>query len=95
LFEKLLRETTAVGRARGLRLPPDIVETQLAWMQTAPAHHYASTALDLIRGNRLEVPWLTGKLLALGYEHGVATPANRFVYAALKPYINGPPALPA
>ena len=95
LFEKLLRETTAVGRARGLRLPPDIVETQLAWMQTAPAHHYASTALDLIRGNRLEVPWLTGKLLALGYEHGVATPANRFVYAVLKPYINGPPALPA
>jgi 2-dehydropantoate 2-reductase len=90
LFETLLRETTAVGQARGLRLPPDIAETQLAWMQTAPPHHYASTALDLIRGNRLEVPWLTGKLVALGREYGVPTPANTFVYAALKPYINGP-----
>jgi 2-dehydropantoate 2-reductase len=64
-------------------------------MQTAPPHHYASTALDLIRGNRLEVPWLTGKLVALGREYGVPTPANTFVYAALKPYINGPLSLPA
>jgi 2-dehydropantoate 2-reductase len=94
LFETLMRETAAVGRTRGLRLPPDIVETQLAWMRTAPPQHYASTATDLIRGNRLEVPWLTGKVVALGREHGVPTPANTFVYAALKPYINGPPVVP-
>lgn len=95
LFETLMRETTAVGRARGLRLPPDIVETQLAMMRSGPPHHYASTATDLIRGKRLEVPWLTAKVVALGREHSVPTPANTFVYAALKPYVNGPPALPA
>jgi 2-dehydropantoate 2-reductase len=95
LFETLMRETTAVGRARGLRLPPDIVETQLAMMLSWPPHHYASTATDLIRGKRLEVPWLTAKVVALGREHSVPTPANTFVYAALKPYVNGPPALPA
>jgi 2-dehydropantoate 2-reductase len=94
LFETLMRETTAVGRARGLRLPPDIVETQLAVMRSLPPHHYASTGTDLIRGNRLEVPWLTGKVVALGREHGVPTPANTFVYAALTPYVNGPPVLP-
>ena len=86
LFETLMRETTAVGRARGLRLPPNIVETQLAMMRSAPPHHYASTATDLIRGKRLEVPWLTAKVVALGREHRVPTPANAFVYAALKPY---------
>jgi 2-dehydropantoate 2-reductase len=95
LFETLLRETTAVGRARGLRLPPDIVETQLAFCRSLPRHHYASTATDLIRGRRLEMPWLTGKVVALGNEHNVPTPANTFAYAALKPYVNGPPALPA
>lgn len=95
LFKSLMRETTAVGRARGLRLPPDIVETQLAMMRSGPPHHYASTATDLIRGKRLEVPWLTAKVVALGREHSVPTPANTFVYAALKPYVNGPPALPA
>jgi 2-dehydropantoate 2-reductase len=94
LFETLLRETTAVGRARGLRLPPDIIETQLAMMRAVPPHNYASTATDLIRGKRLEVPWLTAKLVALGHEHGIPTPANTFVYAALKPYMNGPPVLP-
>jgi 2-dehydropantoate 2-reductase len=44
LFETLMRETTAVGSARGLRLPPDIVETQLAMVRSASPHHYASTA---------------------------------------------------
>jgi 2-dehydropantoate 2-reductase len=54
-----------------------------------------SIATDLIRGKRLEVPCLTAEVVALGREHRVATPAKAFVYAALKPYVNGPPALPA
>jgi 2-dehydropantoate 2-reductase len=95
LLETLMQETAAVGRARGLRLLPDIVETQLAMMRTVPPQHYASTATDLIRGNRLELPWLTCKVVALGREHGVPTPASEFVYTALKPYVNGPPARPA
>jgi 2-dehydropantoate 2-reductase len=95
LFETLMRETTAVGRARGLRLPPDIVEPQLAMMRSGPPHHYPSIATDLIRAKRLEVPWLTAKVVALGREHRFPTPANAFVYAALKPYANGPLALPA
>jgi 2-dehydropantoate 2-reductase len=85
LFETLMRETTAVGWVRGLRLPLDIVETQLAMIRSAPPHHCASTATDLIRGKRLEVPWLTAKVVALGREHSVPTPANTFVYPALKP----------
>jgi 2-dehydropantoate 2-reductase len=52
-------------------------------------------ATDVIRGNRLELPWLSGKVVALGREYGVPTPANAFIYAALKPYVNGRPAQPA
>ena len=41
------------------------------------------------RGNRLELPWLAGKVVALGREVGVPTPTFDVMYAALKPYANG------
>jgi 2-dehydropantoate 2-reductase len=47
---------------------------------------------DLLRGNRLELPWFAGKVVELGRLHGIPTPANGFVHAALKLYVNGPPA---
>jgi ketopantoate reductase len=46
-------------------------------------------AVDLRAGNRLELPWLAGKVVQLGTEHNVPTPINHVVYAALKPYMNG------
>jgi 2-dehydropantoate 2-reductase len=51
----------------------------------------ASMALDLERGNRMELPWLGGKVVALGRELGVATPTHGMMYALLKPYIMGVP----
>jgi hypothetical protein len=47
---------------------------------------------DLLRGNRLELPWFAGKVVKLGRRHGIPTPVNGFIYAALKPYIDGAPA---
>jgi 2-dehydropantoate 2-reductase len=46
---------------------------------------------DLLRGNRLELPWFAGKVVELGRRHAIPTPVNGFIYAALKPYINGAP----
>ena len=46
-------------------------------------------ALDLERGNRLELPWLSGTVVRLGRELDVPTPANNIIYAALKHYIMG------
>jgi len=42
-----------------------------------------------LRGNRLELPWFAGKVVELGRRHGIATPVNSFVYAALKLHANG------
>jgi 2-dehydropantoate 2-reductase len=91
LFEASLRETVEVGRAEGVRLPADIVDRGIAAMQSMPDHHMTSMGNDLLRGNRLELPWLAGKVVELGRRHAVATPANGFIYAALKPYANGAP----
>ena len=92
VYEAAMRETTAVGRARGVRLAPDAVKKGLAFARSLPPYHIASMANDLIRGRKLELPWLTGKVVELGRALGVPTPANAFIYAALKPYVNGTPA---
>lgn len=92
LYEAALREVAAVGRARDVRLPADIVERLVAFLRALPPNHMASMANDVIRGNRLELPWLSGKVVALGRGCGISTPVNAFIHAALKPYINGAPA---
>src|SRR5262249_14643385 len=92
LFESLMRETAAVGRAEGVALADDVVDRQIATVKALPPNGMASMAVDLMRGNRLEVPYLAGKVVALGRQHGIPTPANAAIFAALKPYANGAPA---
>lgn len=85
------REVYDVGKAKGIALPADAMEKTLAFMDHAPPAMKASMALDLERGNRLELPWLSGKVVELGRELGVATPAHSMMYAVLKPYVMGTP----
>jgi ketopantoate reductase len=66
----------------------DIVDKTLAMMRSMPPHHHTTS----IRGNRLELQWFARKVVELGRRHGIRTPANGFIYAALKPYISGAPA---
>jgi 2-dehydropantoate 2-reductase len=91
LYEAALRETVAVGLAEGVRLPPDTIDQTLAMMRSMPAHHTTSMGNDLLRGNRLELPWFAGKVVELGRRHAIPTPVNGFIHAALKPYVNGAP----
>ena len=91
LLEGSLRETVAAGRAEGVNLAPDAVDKAVALIRSMPEHHMTSMGNDLLRGNRLELPWFAGKIVELGRKHGVPTPVNSFVYAALKLYANGAP----
>jgi 2-dehydropantoate 2-reductase len=85
------REVFDVGRAKGVVLPADAVEKILDFIGHAPPTMKASMALDLERGNRLELPWLGGKVVQLGRQLGVPTPTHSMMYAMLKPYIMGTP----
>ena len=86
------QETMDVGRARGVKIPDDAVDRTLAWNRAAPATLLPSMAVDLMRGNRIELPWLSGKVVELGRQLGVPTPVHSFLFTALKPYIMGAPA---
>ena len=92
LFAKGYAEVAAVGRARGIALPAELEAKALQGTRTFPPEMMPSMAIDLLRGNRLELPWLAGKVVALGRELGVPTPTFDVMYAALKPYANGAPA---
>jgi 2-dehydropantoate 2-reductase len=92
LFARASAEVAAVGRARGVKLPDDAVERTVGFTRNSPPTMMASMAHDLIRGNRIELPWLSGKVVALGRELGVPTPVHEVLYAVLKPFVNGKPA---
>jgi 2-dehydropantoate 2-reductase len=91
IFIAAWQETFDVGRARGVKLPADAVEKILDFLDHAPPTMKPSMALDLERGNRLELPWLGGKVVELGHKLGVPTPTHSMMYAMLKPYIMGTP----
>jgi 2-dehydropantoate 2-reductase len=92
VFAAAYWEAAVVGRAAGIALPADIVERTFDFNRNAPAHLMASMGVDLLRGNRIELPWLSGKVVELGKRHNVPTPTHALMYAALKPYIMGTPA---
>lgn len=87
-----MREICTLARARGVDLPPDFVDRQLAFVDALPAQARPSLLLDLTEGRRLEAPWLSGAVVRMAAESGVDVPIVRTLYAALKPYLGGAPA---
>lgn len=92
IFVAAYREVVDVGRAKGVALPADAVARIVDLTSHMPPAMKASMALDLDRGNRLELPWLGGKVVELGRQLGVPTPTHSMMAAMLKPYIMGAPA---
>jgi 2-dehydropantoate 2-reductase len=91
LIENGVAEVAALAGARGINLPADMPTRVVQFTRGAPPDMLPSMAVDLLRGNRLELPWLGGKVVALGRELGVPTPTHDVMYRALKPYANGAP----
>jgi 2-dehydropantoate 2-reductase len=94
LFRGTSEEVEAVARAGGIDLPADCVEQAMAQAAAVEPWGRGSLYGDLAGGRRLELESLNGKVVSLGREHGVETPLNFAVYAALRPYLDGTPALP-
>jgi len=82
-------ETFDVGRAEGVDLPADLVDGRMAFVDSLPPATQASMLHDLQAGRPLELPWLSGAVVRFGARLGVATPVNRTIVAALKPYVSG------
>jgi 2-dehydropantoate 2-reductase len=96
LFIDIMREVYDVARRSGIALAEDTVERTLQHMETELPPGILDTTLgsmyfDVTNGRRLELDSLNGYVVRKGLDLGLATPANAFVYAALKPSIDGRP----
>lgn len=94
LFRGTSEEVESVARACGIDLPDDCVEQSLATASAVEPWGRGSLYGDLAGGRRLELESLNGEVVRRGREHGVETPLNFVLYAALRPYVGGAPALP-
>ena len=89
MLKAAARETMAVAHAQGVAVPEGIDEDVAKAYRALPPQAKASMLEDLERGRRIELPWLSGAVVRLGREVGVATPTHTFINAVLRPHVNG------
>ncbi|MGH6689915.1 MAG: ketopantoate reductase family protein [Gammaproteobacteria bacterium] len=89
MYGLIVEELAALGRASGVGLPGDAVETTLSISGQLAPNLYSSLHHDLVHGKRLELEALHGHAVRLGQRLGVPTPLVSAVYAALKPFAEG------
>ncbi|EHN78014.1 oxidoreductase [Streptomyces coelicoflavus ZG0656] len=92
LLYDVMAETVAVARASGVRLDGDFARDRLDFCDTLPAAMTSSMHNDLDKGNRLELPWLSGGVVELAGRLDVPVPRNRTVADILAPHVLGRPA---
>lgn len=85
LLVRALEELAAVGRARGVTLPEDVVARTLAGIDGFPAESTSSMQRDLGAGRPSELDDQVGAAVRLAREAGVPAPVHEALYAALLP----------
>jgi 2-dehydropantoate 2-reductase len=89
-----MEEAEAVARALRVPIAAGHAAGVFASLSQWPPGARSSMLTDVLGGRRLEVDWLNGAIVRLGREHGVPTPANAAILAALKPHAGGAPEIP-
>jgi 2-dehydropantoate 2-reductase len=83
LMRDAATEVADVAKAKGIRLPDDIVETAMKLADAMP-QTMSSTAQDIARGRPTEIAHLNDYVVREGEALGVATPVNRTLNALIK-----------
>jgi 2-dehydropantoate 2-reductase len=89
MVEAAVEEVFAVAAAEGVALDAEARGFVDRAVTTLPDAMTSSMAEDLARGNRLELPWLSGAIVRLGAAHGVPTPTHARIVEALTPFQEG------
>ena len=83
VMRDVVNECQAVARADGVQVAGDVDAAIRKIVQTMP-NQFSSTAQDLARGRRSEIDYLNGLIVRRGEALGIATPANRVLWALVK-----------
>jgi len=79
----VVAECLAVAQADGVQLAGDVHQAVAKLAGSMPSQS-SSTAQDLARGKPTEIDYLNGFIVKRGEVLGVATPANRVLWALVK-----------
>jgi 2-dehydropantoate 2-reductase len=83
VMREVVDECLAVAKAQGVSVGGDAHAAVRKIVETMPGQ-YSSTAQDLGRGKKTEIDYLNGLVVRRGEALGVATPANRVLWALVK-----------
>jgi len=94
LLRGTMGEVMAVAASQGVALAGGVPDQALAMAGRLEPWALGWMANDLALGRRLELESLNGTVVRLGQAKAVPTPFNFAIYAALKPFVDGPPPVP-
>ena len=83
VMRDVVAECQAVASAEGVQVAGDVDAAIRKIAETMPGQ-LSSTAQDLARGKRSEIDYLNGLIVRRGAALGIATPANRVLWALVK-----------
>ena len=83
VLRDVVAECLAVANAEAVRVPGD-VDAAVRRIADAMPRQFSSTAQDLARGRNSEIDYLNGLIVRRGEALGIATPANRVLWALVK-----------
>ena len=83
LMRDVVAECLAVAEAEGVQVAGD-VHAAVAQLAGSMPSQFSSTAQDLTRGKPTEIDYLNGLIVQRGKALGIATPANRVLWALVK-----------
>jgi 2-dehydropantoate 2-reductase len=83
VMRDVVDECLAVAKADGVRVPGDAHVATRKLVEGMPAQ-YSPTAQDLARQKPTEIDFLNGYVVRRGQALGIATPANRVLWALVK-----------
>ncbi len=80
-----MQEILEVAQMRGVRLPEDIVEKRLAFIDNTGPSVMASMQRDILEGRPSELESQNGAVVRMGKALGVPTPVHAYLYTSLLP----------
>ena len=90
MFCNAMEESLAVGLAKGINLPDNLVQNSLKYIESLPDFQNSMQG-DYEAGRATELEALSGAVIKLGKQIGVKTPVHEFLYSVLLPHKDGFP----
>jgi 2-dehydropantoate 2-reductase len=82
---RAMEEIYSLAHARGIKLPPDSIETVMAGVNALPEDATSSMQRDIAAGKPSELESQNGAVVRMARETGVKVPTHELIYEKLKP----------